>query len=79
MSTYYVLICPFQALSHFNSPACFSSQVGVVTSNSPRRTLGLGEAKEAFTRYPIPCLHAPGAVDTEMSKDIAPDLKENTV
>ena len=29
--------------------------------------------------YPIPCLHIPGPVDTEMKKDIVPDLKEHTV
>lgn len=53
MTTYYVLstLNPFQTLSHINPPIPFSPKVGVVTSISPRRTLGLGEVEEAFTRY----------------------------
>lgn len=52
--------------------------MGVGISISLRRTLGLEKRfrERSLGIYLTPCLHTPGPVDTEMSKDIVPDLQE---
>lgn len=53
--------------------------MGIIAFISPRRTPGLREVEQAFTRYLLCAMPAPSPVHTEMNKDAVPHLKGHTV
>lgn len=79
LSTYYVLSALLSVFRHY---LCYSScgpPRWYCYLHSPRRTLGLGEVEQTFSRCLFAVMPAFVPVDTEMNKDPVSDLKGLTV